>query len=205
MINPDQYVVSPDMADFKILDINLGNKKLAVVRDSSGNNKIIKLNEEKAKQQVLTSYEIKMLAQYAKRLEEHYKKPQDIEFAICGRDIYVVQSRPITTKFDVKQEDVKGEILLSGLGASPGVASGFVRIVHKLEDLEKVKKGDVLVTEMTNPDMVVSMQRASGIITDEGGVTSHAAIVSREMGIPAVVGTGSATSKLKEVQIVTVD
>ena len=156
--------------------------------------------------QVLSNYELKILSDYAKKLEEHYKKPQDIEFAISGRDIYIVQSRPITTSF--KQNDnkgISGDALLSGLGASPGIASGPVKIVNSLSDLAKIKKGDVLVTEMTNPDMVVDMQKASAIITDEGGQTSHASIVSREMGIPCVVGTGNATKMLNDGKLVTVD
>ncbi len=117
-----------------------------------------------------------------------------------------MQSRPITTSF-VKDnsKELKGEILLSGLGASPGVSFGVVKVINNLDELSKIKKGDVLVTEMTNPDMVVAMQKAAGIITDEGGITSHASIVSREMGIPCVVGTGEATKKLYDGMIVTVD
>ncbi|MEI6732087.1 MAG: putative PEP-binding protein, partial [archaeon] len=152
------------------------------------------------------TYELKILAGYAKKLEEHYGRPQDIEFAISGQDIYIVQSRPITTKAStLKGKEMTGTVLLSGLGASPGISSGVVKIVRNLNDLTKVQKGDVMVAEMTNPDMVVSMQKASGIVTDEGGVTSHAAIVSREIGIPAVVGTGEATKKLVDGQEVTVD
>ncbi len=205
-IKPDNYVVGKDLAEFKIISASVSEKKVAIVRDSSGKNIIVKLTEERSKQQVLSSYEIKILAQYAKKLEEHYKKPQDIEFAISDGEIYIVQSRPITTKFSMeKAKELAGEVLLSGLGASPGVASGVVKIIHDLSELNKVKKGDVLVTEMTNPDMVVSMQKAAAIVTNEGGITSHAAIVSREMGIPAVVGTGNATLKLKEGEVVTVD
>ncbi len=206
-IKPDNYIVDGNVDKFNILDMSISEKKVAITRSSSGENQIVKLTEERAKQQVLNNYEIKMLAIYAKQLEEHYKKPQDIEFAISGKDIYIVQSRPITTLGMEKKEkkEFGGAILLTGLGASPGAASGTVKIVYSLDDLKKIKKGDILVTEMTNPDMVVTMQRASGIITDEGGITSHAAIVSREMGIPAVVGTGSATKKLKDGDIVTVD
>jgi pyruvate,water dikinase len=205
-IKPDNYIVDGNVAEFKLIDTNISEKKVAIVRSSSGENQIIKLTPDKAKQQVLNNYEIKMLAIYSKQLEEHYKKPQDIEFAISGKDIYIVQSRPITTLGERKvSKEISGEILLSGLAASPGVASGIVKIVYNLNDLKKIKKGDVLVTEMTNPDMVVTMQRANGIITDEGGITSHAAIVSREMGIPAVVGTGEATKKLKDGDEVTVD
>ena len=141
------------------------------------------------------------------RLEEHYKKPQDIEFAIEGDGVYLVQTRAITT-IGLRVEkggEVKGEIFLNGTAASPGIGVGPVRIIKDLKDLDKIKGGDILVTKMTNPDMVVSMQKAVGIITDEGGLTSHAAIVSREMGIPAVVGTENGTTKLQDGDIVTVD
>jgi pyruvate,water dikinase len=206
-IKPDNYIVDGDVSTFKLMDTKISEKKVAITRSSSGENQIVKLTGERAKQQVLNNYEIKMLAIYSKQLEEHYKKPQDIEFAIEGKDIYIVQSRPITTLGIEKKEakEFGGEVLLNGLGASPGAASGTVKIVYNLDDLKKIKKGDVLVTEMTNPDMVVTMQRAAAIVTDEGGITSHAAIVSREMGIPAVVGTGEATKKLKDGDIVTVD
>jgi pyruvate,water dikinase len=202
-IKPDQYAVSKEL---EILDEKITNKKIAVVRDASGITKTIQLSEEKSKQRVLKTYEVKKLAEYALKLEEHYKKPQDIEFAIEDERIYILQTRPITT-LGKKQEmqELQGQILLQGLGASPGVSSGVVKIVKSLDDLSKIKKGDILVTEMTNPDMVVSMQKAAGIITNEGGITAHAAIVSREMGIPAVVGTENATSVLEDGQEVTVD
>lgn len=203
MINPDNYIVSPE---FKLLNTKLANKKIAIVRNASGENQVVKLNEDISARQVLSSYEIKILAQLAKKLEEHYKKPQDIEFAISGQDIYIVQSRPITTKFESsKKKDFQSEAILSGLGASPGISSGPVKVIYKMDDLSKIKKGDILVTEMTNPDMVVSMQKSAGIITDEGGITSHASIVSREMGIPCVVGTEKATKLLKDGDEVTVD
>jgi len=204
MINPDNYIAEKN--DLKIIDMKLGDKKIAIVRDSAGENKTVKLTPEKAKSQVLNPHELRSLANLAKRLEAHYGKPQDIEFSISGTDVYIVQSRPITTIFnDSAKKEMSGEILLSGLGASPGISSGVVKVVHSIEELSKIKKGDVLVTEMTNPDMVVDMQKANAIITDEGGITSHAAIVSREMGIPCVVGTDDATKKLHDGDIVTVD
>jgi len=205
-IKPDNYIISNNLENFNILETHVADKKIAIVRNSSGENEIVKLKEERSKQQVLTGYEVKRLAQYAKQLEEHYKKPQDIEFAIESNTIYIVQSRPITTKVSQRREgEISGEILLSGLGASPGIASGVVKVVDTMKDLPKIKQGDVLVTKMTNPDMVVTMQKASAIVTDEGGLTSHASIISREMAIPAVVGTGKATQKLKEGQVITVD
>lgn len=204
-IKPDHYEIGKDLENFEVIDEKVAIKKIAIVRNEEGKNQTVTLKEERAKRKVLDAYELKRLAQYGRMLEEHYNKPQDIEFAIDKTGIYIVQSRPITTQFKKAESEVQGKVLLSGLGASPGVACGIVKIVHKLSDLEKVKEGDVMVAEMTNPDMVVSMEKASAIITDEGGVTSHAAIVSREMGIPAVVGTGDATKKLKDGEMVTVD
>ncbi len=201
-INPDSYIVSQEL---EVIDKKIGDKKKALVRSSSGETEEVKLTEEKNNRQVLTDGEIKSLANYGLKIEEHYKKPQDIEFAIENKEIYIVQSRPITTTAKEKTWELKGKVLLTGLAASPGIGTGKVKIVRSMKDLEKVKKGDVLVTEMTNPDMVVTMQKSDAIITDEGGSTSHASIVSREMGIPAVVGTKNATSILKEGQVVTVD
>lgn len=205
MITPDRYLVSENL---EITERKISEKKIALTRDSSGAGIKVNLNEKKSKSVVLSDYEIKTLAGIALHLEEHYKKPQDIEFAIEGEGIYIVQTRPITTiktRVTEKEEQIKGEIILEGLAASPGIASGKVKIIYDLKDLDKIQKDDVLVTGMTNPDMVVAMQKSIAIITDEGGMTSHAAIVSREMGIPAVVGTEKATSKLKDGEIVTVD
>jgi pyruvate,water dikinase len=202
-IKPDSYMVSKDL---EILNEKINDKKVAIVRDASGSTKTVPLTEDRSKQRVLKTYEIKQLAEYAQKLEEHYEKPQDIEYSIEDDKIYILQTRAITTLG--KKEDLgefSGQLLTRGLGASPGVGSGPVKIIHSLEDLEKIKKGDVMVTQMTNPDMVVSMQKASAIVTDEGGVTCHAAIVSREMGIPAIVGTENATNVLEEGQEVTVD
>lgn len=200
-IVPDHYVVNKDE---EIVEMQVPEKKIAMVRTSSGRIDTVTLTKERSAQQVLTGYEIKRLAQYALQLEEHYGKPQDIEYAIDG-EIYIVQSRPITTKVKKAGGEITGNVLLSGLAASPGVGSGVVRIVHSLEELSKVRHGDVLVTTMTNPDMVVAMERAAAIVTDEGGITSHASIVSREMGIPCVVGTRAATHTLKDGQLITVD
>ena len=204
-ILPDNYVVSGGPENFKLEKTRVANKKIAIVRSSSGENKTVSLTPEKSNEQVLTKGMLFEIADYALKLEGHYKKPQDIEFAIENEKVYIVQSRPITTKGVKVQGELSGTVLLEGLAASPGVGVGVVRIVHSMDDLRKIKKGDVLVTEMTDPDMVVSMQKSAAIVTDEGGLTSHASIVSREMGIPAIVGTGEATSKLKDGQTITVD
>ncbi len=203
-INPDSYKVNSDL---EILEKVIADKKKAIVRSGAGETEGVKLTEERSVQQVLTEGQIKEIANTGLKIEKHYGTPQDVEFAIEDGQLYIVQSRPITTlgKIKKKAAEIKGKILLSGLAASPGIASGKVKLVKTMEDLPRVKKGDILVTEMTNPDMVVTMQRSDAIITDEGGATSHAAIVSREMGIPCVVGTKEATSLLKEGQLVTVD
>ena len=156
------------------------------------------------------------LAKSGKKIEEHYNSPQDTEFAIEKGKIFMVQSRPITTlnqNAKIKdQNEGKGsiqenqaEVILKGAAASMGLAAGPVKIIHHHEEIDKVLAGDILVTEMTTPDFVPAMKRARGIVTDTGGRTCHAAIVSRELGIPCVVGTATATAKLRTGQVVTVD
>ncbi len=202
-ITPDKYVVSTEL---KILNEQIANKKLALTRDSGGGKIEVKLSEAKSNSKVLTNDEIKKVAEMALDLEKHYGKPQDVEFAIENNEIFIVQTRPITKRGGGSGErEIEGEVILKGLGASPGIASGTIKIIHDLNELDKIKTGDILVTGMTNPDMVVSMQKSAAIVTDEGGLTAHAAIVSREMGIPAVVGTGNATTTLIDGEIITVN
>jgi pyruvate, water dikinase len=203
-IKPDHYIASREL---KVEDVRVANKKIAIVRTGSGNNEIVRLNEERSKSQVLTNGEILEIADLSIKLEDHYQKPQDIEFALELGKVYIVQSRPITTKAPTEKhtQEISGTPILTGLGASPGIGVGTVKIIQGMEDLPKIKQGDVLVTTMTNPDMVVSMQKSAAIVTNEGGMTAHASIVSREMGIPAVVGTGEATEILKEGMKITVD
>jgi pyruvate,water dikinase len=206
-IKPDQYSTSREL---EIIDEKIADKKLAIIRTSGGQTKTIQLTPEKSTERVLKTYEIKQLADYAIKLEEHYDKPQDIEFAIENEDIYILQTRPITTLKESTQKEEKaaeigGRLLTQGTAASPGVASGIVKIIHSMDDLPKIKKGDILVTTMTNPDMVVTMQKAAAILTSEGGVTAHAAIVSREMGIPAIVGAQDALEILKDGEEITID
>ncbi len=203
-IKPDQYVVTKNL---EITEEKISDKKLAVVRTAGGLTKTIQLTPEISTKRTLKTYEIKQLAELAIKIEEHYEAPQDIEFAIENDDIYILQTRPITTlKEETKErEELDGQIITQGMAASPGIASGIVKIIHSMKDLGKIKQGDILVTTMTNPDMVVSMQKASAIVTSEGGVTAHAAIVSREMGIPAIVGAQNALEVLKDGDEITVD
>ncbi|MEM1535608.1 MAG: phosphoenolpyruvate synthase [Candidatus Pacearchaeota archaeon] len=204
-IEPDHYVIDKETG--KVLEIRIGFKNFAVVRTSEGKTVKKELYEEEKKKQVLSEHELRVAWQYASKIEKHYSFPQDIEFGFESGNFYVVQSRPVTTlKKEIKEKlEIQATPLLVGLPASPGIASGKVKIIHSIEELSKVQKGDILVTKMTNPDMVVAMQKASAIVTDAGGATCHAAIVSRELGIPCVVGTKKATIVLKDDMTVTVD
>lgn len=156
--------------------------------------------------QVIGEDELKRLWELGSVLENHYGFPQDFEWAIEKGTIYLLQTRAVT--FIAKgahEESVEEEPILTGLGASPGIGSGPVKIVRGVKDLGKVVQGDVLVTRMTTPDYVPLMLKTAGIVTDEGGMTSHAAIVSRELGVPCVVGTSNATRVLKDGAVASVD
>ena len=204
-IEPDTYVI--DKATRMIKEKKIGHKKIIFMKSASGQTVKLQLPPFKVTSQVLTDLEVRNLANYGARIEEHYKNHQDIEFAIEAGQIYIVQTRPVTTseKKIEKLEVSKAKILVEGFPASPGISEGKVKLIRNMSELSKIQQGDILVTIMTNPDMVVTMQKANGIVTDEGGMTAHAAIVSREMGIPCVVGTRNATEILKENQSVTVD
>jgi len=204
-IAPDQYIV--DRNNFEIISRKLMKQDWYFTRNSAGETIKMGVHPSRRAYPVLSDNEIKKLNIYALQIEEHYRKPQDIEFALEADNIYILQARPVTTaENEIKKIGHISETpILEGLSASPGIANGKVKLVRSLEDLEKIIKGDILVTKMTNPDMVVTMQKCSAIVTDEGGATAHAAIVSREMGIPCVVGTMKATSVLEDNQIVTVD
>lgn len=204
-IKPDHYIVNRKL---DILEEVISDKKVEIIRTGSGQTITKDLGPEKSKSRVLKTYEVKQLAEFAIKLEEHYNIPQDIEFALENETIFILQTRPMTAldnKKETNYQELEGEVLTQGLAASPGVGSGVVKIVRSTEDLGKIKEGDILVTTMTNPDMVVTMQKAAGIVTSEGGITAHASIVSREMGIPAVVGTENALEVLEEGQVITVD
>ena len=219
-VNPDSYIVDKNSMEIKSKSIS--EQEWAYVKDENGKTVKKTIKEEMKKIQKLKEGEVIGLAKIAKHLEDHYQKPQDIEWAIEKEKIYVVQTRPITTIKKIEDEKTgeisieeqaneqgtdisEANVLATGNTASPGAASGIVKIANEPNEFSKVQKGDVLVTKMTNPDMVPVMKRASAIVTDLGGTTCHAAIVSREMGIPCIVGTGNATSVLKENTMITVD
>jgi phosphohistidine swiveling domain-containing protein len=145
------------------------------------------------------------LAQVANILEQEFGHPQDIEWCDLGDELFILQTRPITTS-PTHSDSISGlEVLLEGVGAGPGVGAGAVHLVFNINDADSMEAGQVLTTPMTNPDMVPSMQRSAAIVTDVGGMICHAAIVSRELGIPCVVGTRTGTKVLREGSRVTVD
>lgn len=214
-VTPDRYIVDKTSETITAKEVN--SQPWKIIRAPGGGDKHVSVPLADRKDQKLTDAQILELAKIGKKIEEHYNSPQDVEFAMAENKFYMVQSRPITTlnkqeTRDKKQtgnegsiEEKQAEILLHGAAASLGMAIGPVKIIHNRDQNDQIQEGDILVTEMTTPDFVPAMKRAKGIITDTGGRTCHAAIVSRELGIPCVVGTGTATSKLKTGQIVTVD
>ncbi len=212
-ITPDTYVV--DKGNFKILEKKIHEQDFKIVRKGKENVRE-KMSGAMARKQKIDDKTIIQIAKLGKQVELHYKEPQDIEWAIENKELFIVQSRPITTlglkgKGASKEERrkqleaLKDKVVLNGLAASPGVASGRVKVVRNVAQIEKVQKGDILVAPMTSPDWVPTMKKSRGIITDEGGVTCHAAIVSRELGIPCVVGTEKASEVLENGDEVTVD
>jgi pyruvate,water dikinase len=206
-VSPDKYVF--DQRTGKVIDRLIAQKKIEIISDGEHGTKTIEIEKERQEIPVLSDDEVARLATYGKVAETHYGIPQDVEWGIVGDTIYILQSRPITTirssTATMKTESAEGKILVKGQGASPGIATGRVVVIRDVKDTGSVSEGDILVTKMTNPDMVPAMQKVAAIVTDEGGMTCHAAIVSRELGTPAVVGTRNATSVLKPGQLVTVD
>ncbi|WP_414470394.1 phosphoenolpyruvate synthase [Methanobacterium sp. ACI-7] len=208
-VTPDTYWI--DKETDKLLESVISEKNVMFKKDPEAG-KTVKMNvpDDLKNKQVLDDEELLALTKMGKRIHEHYGSPQDTEWAIEDGKVYMLQSRPVTTLdmgngAESEGVDEEREIVTKGLGASPGMGSGAVKIINSNDELDKIEEGDILVTVMTTPDMVPAMKRADGIITDEGGVTCHAAIVSRELGIPCVVGTGDATKILEENEIVTLD
>ncbi|MYL17814.1 phosphoenolpyruvate synthase [Halorubrum terrestre] len=238
-VSPDNYVYDRERGE--VDQVTVADKKVEMVKDEeTGETVQLDVDEDRRNERVLSDADIGDLVELGELVEDHYGAPQDVEWAIYDGEIYMLQSRPITTIQEDAGDEADGDaggtggetprkstvgdaasgqpgaanggsadsdadVLVDGLGASPGVVSGAVRIVHKLDHLDQVQEGDVMVTEMTMPDMVPAMKRAAGIVTDEGGMTSHAAIISRELGVPAVVGTGNGTRVLEDGQQVTLD
>ncbi|EGY80840.1 phosphoenolpyruvate synthase [Peptoniphilus indolicus] len=207
MVTPDEYVIDKNAK--KVIEKNIASKKTMVVRkeDTVGTEeKLVSevLGEEFVEAECLSENELNTLIERGLKVEELYGSVQDTEWGFDKdtKEFYFLQSRPITT-IEEKKEVLKP--LCKGLPASPGIGRGKVILIKDVSEINLVKEGDILVTEMTNPDMVPAMRKAAGVVTDEGGRTCHAAIVSRELQIPCIVGAKNATKVLKEGQTVTVD
>jgi len=204
-VTPDHYVI--DKTTLGVVARDIGHKPFMIVRAETGGNTRVELAADRADAVVLADGEIRRLAGLAVRVEEHYASPQDIEWAIEKGEIFLVQTRPITTLIARREEETESaqEVLVRGVGASPGIASGAVRRIATPAGSDALRPHEILVTTLTTPDWVPVMKRAAAIITETGGTTSHAAIVSRELGIPCIVGARNANTLLDDGRIVTVD
>lgn len=212
IVTPDLFYV--DKKSMSIKKRTIEKKEVALMRLKEGGSKEVKISADQADKPSLSDKEVLELASYGMKIEEHYKRPMDIEWA-KNEDgkIYIVQARPETVwsreKPEEKSSEELGKVLITGLPASPGFTAGKAHVILDVKDIDDFKAGEILVTKMTTPDWVPAMKKAIAIVTDEGGITSHAAIVSREMGVPCIVGTGGsgkfATEVIKNGETITVD
>ncbi len=222
-VNPDEfYVHKPALAKgkFAVIRRNLGSKlirmEFSTPEEKAATKKLVKTVDtapEQRNRYSLNDDEVTELAKYALIIEQHYGRPMDIEWGRDGIDgkLYILQARPETVKSQAEGQvehryKLKGHsvVLAEGRAIGQKIGTGPVRLVHNISEMERVQPGDVLVTDMTDPNWEPVMKRASAIVTNRGGRTCHAAIIARELGIPAVVGCGDATEKLKDGQLVTV-
>ncbi len=222
-VNPDEFYVHKPMlraGNRAVIRRSLGSKLLQMeftsAAEQAAGAKLVKTTDvptELRNRYSLTDADVEQLARYALIIEDHYGRPMDIEWGKDGVDgeIYILQARPETVKSQAGnsveyryQLKGKGTVLAEGRAIGQKIGTGPVRIVHHISDMDTVQAGDVLVTDMTDPNWEPVMKRASAIVTNRGGRTCHAAIIARELGIPAVVGCGDATERLKEGALVTV-
>jgi pyruvate, water dikinase len=219
-VNPDEfYVHKPTLAAGRpaVVKRNLGSKKVEMVYSGEQGHgkqvKVVDIAAERSRQFSLTDAEVEELAKQAVIIAKHYGRPMDIEWAKDGNDgkLYIVQARPETVKsredsnsMERFQLQGKATVLVEGRAIGQRIGSGTAKVLSGIEQMDQIQPGDVLVTDMTDPDWEPIMKRASAIVTNRGGRTCHAAIIARELGIPAVVGCGDATSKLTTGQVVTV-
>ena len=209
-VEPDTYVLSKDGP--RMLSVRVGHQTHKLVSGPEGTVTRIDLEPTEADARVLTDDEAIGLARLGQRVEDHYGQPQDVEWAIADGTTYLVQSRPITTlgpsdgtPTGTGASEASGRLLLRGLAASAGAAAGVVRVLMSPKEGTALQQGEVLVAPMTNPDWVPTIRRAAAVVTDGGGMTCHAAIVARELGVPCVVGARTATTVLRDGELVTVD
>ncbi len=216
-VNPDEfYAYKPNLESGKpaVLSRTLGSKEIEMVYDPDGEDpvKIIDIEKERSTKYCITDAQVEELARQAVIIEKHYKRPMDIEWALDGNDngLYIVQARPetvqsqagnIVERFTLKQ---KGTVISEGRSIGSRIGAGKAKIIMSLDDMDQIQPGDVLVTDMTDPDWEPIMKRASAIVTNRGGRTCHAAIIARELGVPAVVGCGDATKTIKHGDEITV-
>ncbi|ROZ66567.1 phosphoenolpyruvate synthase [Ramlibacter sp. WS9] len=222
-VNPDEFYVHKPMLEAgkrAVIRRNLGSKLVQMVfasaEEKAASGKLVKTTDvplEQRNRYSLTDADVELLAQYALVIEKHYGRPMDIEWGKDGNDglLYILQARPETVKSQQQGKAElryklkgKGTVLAEGRAIGQKIGTGPVRLVHSISEMDKVQAGDVLVTDMTDPNWEPVMKRAAAIVTNRGGRTCHAAIIARELGIPAVVGCGDATDLLKEGTLVTV-
>lgn len=217
-VNPDEfYVHKPTLAKGlpSIVRRNLGSKKIQMVyADSVEHGKQVRIEdtpESLRNRFSLTDHEVQELAKQAVLIERHYGRPMDIEWAKDGHNgrLYIVQARPETVRSNQQvmeryQLNESGSVIIEGRAIGHRIGTGAVKVIHNLSEMDRIETGDVLVTDMTDPDWEPIMKKASAIVTNRGGRTCHAAIIARELGIPAVVGCGDATEYIAEGQVVTV-
>lgn len=222
-VNPDEFYVHKPMLKAgkkALIRRNLGSKLIQMVfstpEEKVASGKLVKTIDvptEQRNRYSLTDADVEQLARYALVIEQHYGRPMDIEWGKDGTDgqLYILQARPETVKSQAKgQAELRyklkghGTVLAEGRAIGQKIGTGPVRLVHNISEMDKVQPGDVLVTDMTDPNWEPVMKRASAIVTNRGGRTCHAAIIARELGIPAVVGCGDATERLKDGTLVTV-
>lgn len=218
-VTPDEYRVFKPLLhtnNFQpVIEKTLGDKQKKLVYAKGGTHSTKNINTSQAERQcfVLSDEEILQLARWATMIETHYQKPMDMEWAKDGEtgELFIVQARPETVQTQKAADFLKtyslqekGEIILTGLSIGEAIASGKVCLIESADDIRHFQDGSILVTQMTDPDWVPIMKRAAGIVTDHGGRTCHAAIVSRELGIPAIVGTDKATTILHDQQEITI-
>ena len=216
-VTPDNFTV--DKATLQITDRMINDKNVALVRKPDGDCEEIQIPDDQARAQVITDAQVIELATYAKAIEKHYGCYMDMEWGIDERDgkVWILQARPETVFSQKKEKEetvveattTERKIVVKGLPASPGKAAGRAHVIENPEDIDDFKEGEILVTTMTAPDWVPAMKKAKAIVTDAGGMTCHASIVSRELGIPCIVGTKSrseeATKTITDGQMITVD
>ncbi|MGH9020714.1 MAG: phosphoenolpyruvate synthase, partial [Acidimicrobiales bacterium] len=201
-VEPDTYLLTKSGPH--LTSVRVGTQSFQLVRGPDGHDLHVDLSVDEGRRRVLSDDDAVDLARLGLRVEEYYGSPQDTEWAMAAGHTYLVQSRPITT-LGAPAALATGSVLVQGLAASHGVAVGRVRVLNSPDDGDQLLDGEVLVAVMTSPDWVPTMRRAAALVTDGGGVTCHAAIVSRELGVPCVVGARTATTVLRTGELVTVD